>query len=155
MALPLGSDWRSGKAMQLQQIRYFLAVCKCRSFTRAAHDCNVSQPSLTVAIQRLELELGGRLFDRGGRVATLTPLGRHLNRDLRATARAAMRVARRAQEFTSTGSIAIPSKGVSNDKADVDSSRSIGPRWNGSNGSRGARAGGNCIGSIYNGHPSD
>jgi LysR family hydrogen peroxide-inducible transcriptional activator len=48
--------------MQLQQIRYFLAICKSRSFTGAAHQCGVSQPSLTQAIKRLELELGGRLL---------------------------------------------------------------------------------------------
>ena len=60
--------------MQLQQIRYFLAVRQERSFTRAARRCGVSQPSLTNAIRRLEQELGGALFKRKPAVA-LTVLG--------------------------------------------------------------------------------
>jgi len=50
--------------MQMQQIRYFLALCEERSFTRAAKRCGVSQPSLTNAILGLEQELGGALFQR-------------------------------------------------------------------------------------------
>src|SRR5215468_10129897 len=45
--------------MQMQQIRYFLALCEERSFTRAAKRCGISQPSLTNAIIALEQELGG------------------------------------------------------------------------------------------------
>ena len=50
--------------MQLQKIRYFLAVCEERSFIRAARRCGVSQPALTDAIKRLEVELGASLFLR-------------------------------------------------------------------------------------------
>src|SRR5262249_6601752 len=60
--------------MQMQQIRYFLALCEERSFTRAAKRCGVSQPSLTNAIIRLEQELGGALFQRKPLVS-LTVLG--------------------------------------------------------------------------------
>ena len=60
--------------MQMQQIRYFLALCEERSFTRAAKRCGVSQPSLTNAIMALEQELGGALFQRKPLVA-LTVLG--------------------------------------------------------------------------------
>ena len=60
--------------MQMQQIRYFLALCEERSFTRAAKRCGVSQPSLTNAIMALEQELGGALFQRKPIVA-LTVLG--------------------------------------------------------------------------------
>ena len=60
--------------MQLQQVRYFLAVHQERSFTRAARRCGVSQPSLTNAIRRLEQDLGGELFKRKPEVA-LTVLG--------------------------------------------------------------------------------
>src|SRR5262249_37032859 len=60
--------------MQLQEIRYFLAVREERSFTRAARRCGVSQPSLTNAIRRLEQDLGGALFKRKPEVA-LTVLG--------------------------------------------------------------------------------
>ena len=50
----------AGWGMELHQIRYFLALCEERSFTRAASGCGISQPSLTNAILRLEQELGGR-----------------------------------------------------------------------------------------------
>jgi LysR family hydrogen peroxide-inducible transcriptional activator len=60
--------------MQMQQIRYFLALCEERSFTHAAKRCGVSQPSLTNAIIALEQELGGALFQRKPIVA-LTMLG--------------------------------------------------------------------------------
>ena len=45
-------------AVEMHQIRYFLAVCEALNFTRAAEACNVSQPSLTRAIKGLEDELG-------------------------------------------------------------------------------------------------
>jgi LysR family hydrogen peroxide-inducible transcriptional activator len=59
--------------MDLPQIKYFLAVCRVRGFTRAAAICGISQPSLSTAIRRLENELGGPLFDRGPPVR-LSPL---------------------------------------------------------------------------------
>jgi len=60
--------------MQLHEVRYFLAVCQERSFTRAARRCGVSQPSLTTALRRLEQNLGGALFERKPAIA-LTVLG--------------------------------------------------------------------------------
>lgn len=60
--------------MQMHQIRYFLALCEERNFTRAARRSGVSQPSLTNAIGALERELGGTLFARRPVVA-LTALG--------------------------------------------------------------------------------
>src|SRR5262249_6971938 len=53
-----------GVGMEMHQIQYFLALCEERSFTRAARQCGISQPSLTNAIIRLEQELGGPLFER-------------------------------------------------------------------------------------------
>ena len=44
-------------AMELHQVRYYVALCKTLNFTRAAEACNVSQPALTRAIQKLEEEL--------------------------------------------------------------------------------------------------
>ena len=41
----------SGPAMEMQQIRYFLALARTLNFTRAAEECNVTQPALTRAIQ--------------------------------------------------------------------------------------------------------
>jgi DNA-binding transcriptional LysR family regulator len=60
--------------MQMHQIRYFLALCEERSFTRAAKRCGISQPSLTNAIIGLEQALGGALFQRKPLVS-LTVLG--------------------------------------------------------------------------------
>jgi hypothetical protein len=51
----------AGVGMEMHQIRYFLALCEERGFTRAARQCGISQPSLTNAIIRLEQELGGAL----------------------------------------------------------------------------------------------
>src|SRR5437762_393263 len=45
--------------MEMHQVRYFLAVAQLLNFTRAAEECNVTQPSLTRAIKQLEAELGG------------------------------------------------------------------------------------------------
>jgi len=50
--------------MEMQQVRYFVALAQELNFTRAADRCNVSQPALTRAIQQLEHELGGPLFHR-------------------------------------------------------------------------------------------
>jgi LysR family hydrogen peroxide-inducible transcriptional activator len=61
--------------MELHQLRYFCAVADAGSFSRAAEKCHVSQPSLSQQIQKLESELGGRLFDRLGRSVRLTDLG--------------------------------------------------------------------------------
>ena len=78
--------------MEMSQIRYFLAVFEYRNFTHAARAMNVSQPSLTTAIKKLEARLGGRLFLRDRAGCSLTPLGTvvlpHLREVLRQTERA-------------------------------------------------------------------
>lgn len=56
-------------------MRYFLAVCEAKNFTRAAERCHVSQPALTAAIKKLEQELDGPLFVRERSGAKLTSLG--------------------------------------------------------------------------------
>lgn len=61
--------------MEMNQIRYFLAICEHRNFTHAANASNVSQPSLTAAIKKLEEELGDALFIRDRAGCRLTPLG--------------------------------------------------------------------------------
>lgn len=70
--------------MELQQIRYFLAVARSMNFTRAADECNVTQPALSKAVKKLEDELGGPLFFRERANTNLTDLGRlmlpHLER---------------------------------------------------------------------------
>jgi DNA-binding transcriptional LysR family regulator len=61
--------------MEMQQVRYFIAVAKTLNFTRAAEQCHVTQPALTRAIKQLEDELGGELIRREGRLSHLTDLG--------------------------------------------------------------------------------
>jgi hypothetical protein len=61
--------------MEMQQVRYFLALCDEQNFTRAAKRCGVTQPSLTRAIKELEAELGGLLFMRSRRTSQLSSLG--------------------------------------------------------------------------------
>jgi DNA-binding transcriptional LysR family regulator len=64
--------------MEMHQVRYFLAVARELNFTRAAESCNVSQPALTRAIQQLEVEFGGQLLRREGKLSHLTDLGKRL-----------------------------------------------------------------------------
>ena len=61
--------------MTFTELRYLVAVANERSFGRAAQKCYVSQPALSVAIQKLEEELGARLFERGKSEVTVTPVG--------------------------------------------------------------------------------
>ncbi len=81
--------------MEFHQIRYFLAVSEEQSFTRAAALVNVAQPSLSQQIQKLEEELGCRLFDRLNRRVVLTdagqnflPSARRIVREIREASRA-------------------------------------------------------------------
>src|SRR2546425_13132227 len=62
--------------MELHQLRYFCAVADMGSFSRAAEQSHVSQPSLSQQIMKLEDELGARLFDRLGRSVRLTDVGK-------------------------------------------------------------------------------
>src|SRR5690349_4230263 len=61
--------------MEMHQLRYVVAVSRTGNFSRAAEQCNVSQPSLSQQILKLEDELGERLFDRMKRTAKPTPAG--------------------------------------------------------------------------------
>ncbi len=65
--------------MELHQLRYVVAVARTGNFSRAATQCHVSQPSLSQQIQKLEDELGERLFDRLRTCARLTPAGEALH----------------------------------------------------------------------------
>ena len=71
----VGRTPRLGDPVEMHQIRYFLAAARTLNFTRAAEECVVSQPSLTRAIQTLEWELGGELFQRERGLSHLTELG--------------------------------------------------------------------------------
>jgi len=62
--------------MEMHQVRYFLAVARALNFSRAAEECNVTQPSLTRAIRQLEDELSGVRRERPH--AQLTELGQRM-----------------------------------------------------------------------------
>lgn len=61
--------------MEMHQVRYFNAICQHGNFTRAAEQCHVSQPALTMAIKKLEEQLGGPLFHREHNQVIATGLG--------------------------------------------------------------------------------
>lgn len=61
--------------MEMHQLRYVVAVARAGNFSRAAEQCHVSQPSLSQQIQKLENELGERLFDRMKHEVRLTVHG--------------------------------------------------------------------------------
>lgn len=61
--------------MTLTELRYIVAVARERHFGRAAEACFVSQPTLSVAIKKLEEELDVKIFERGSSEVSLTPLG--------------------------------------------------------------------------------
>jgi DNA-binding transcriptional LysR family regulator len=69
--------------MEMHQIRYVLAATRTLNFTKAASECNVSQPALTKAVRALETELGGPLFHREGKRMLLSEFGRSLLPHLR------------------------------------------------------------------------
>src|SRR3954470_16296407 len=62
-------------AMTLTELRYIVAVARERHFGRAAEACFVSQPTLSVAIKKLEEELDLKIFERGGSEVSVTQLG--------------------------------------------------------------------------------
>ena len=66
--------------MTLTELRYIVAVARERHFGRAAEACFVSQPTLSVAIKKLEEELDVKLFERGSNEVSVTPLGEEIVR---------------------------------------------------------------------------
>lgn len=61
--------------MELRQLEYFLAVTRCKNYTKAANLLHVSQPTISVAIQKLEEEMGVRLLERDNKNLSLTREG--------------------------------------------------------------------------------
>lgn len=70
--------------MELAQVRYFITLCRTLNFTRAAEQCNVTQPAFTRSIQKLEEEFGGPLLFRERNMTQLTELGRAMRPHLEA-----------------------------------------------------------------------
>ena len=63
------------RGFDLRQLEYFCAVARTGSFTKAAADLHIAQPTLSEQIAKLERALGGALFERLNRRVELTPLG--------------------------------------------------------------------------------
>jgi DNA-binding transcriptional LysR family regulator len=63
-------------ALDFRQLEYFQMVCRLNNMTRAAERLHVAQPAISVAIQKLEEELGVQLFERSQKQFTLTAEGR-------------------------------------------------------------------------------
>ena len=61
----------------IRQIKYFQAVVRYQSFTKAAEECFISQSAISQQIQALEKELGVKLLQREGRKFSLTPVGEY------------------------------------------------------------------------------
>ena len=66
--------------MTLTELKYIVAVAREKHFGRAAEACFVSQPTLSVAIKKLEDELEVKLFERSANEVTVTPLGEEIVR---------------------------------------------------------------------------
>jgi LysR family hydrogen peroxide-inducible transcriptional activator len=66
--------------MEIHQLRYFSAIVRAGSFTRAAQQLGITQPSLSQQIKALEKEVGSPLFERLGRSVRLTPAGEALKK---------------------------------------------------------------------------
>jgi LysR family hydrogen peroxide-inducible transcriptional activator len=62
--------------MEVHQLRYVCAIADTGNFSRAAERCQIAQPSLSQQVQKLEEDLGAKLFDRMGRSVRLTEAGR-------------------------------------------------------------------------------
>ena len=87
--------------MTLTELRYIVAVARERHFGRAADACYVSQPTLSVAIKKLEEELDVKIFERGSNEVSVTPLGEEIVRQAQATlesAAAIKELARRGKD---------------------------------------------------------
>lgn len=90
--------------MDINQLEVLVAVAQEKSFSRAADALNRTQPAVSQAIQRLEKEIGEKLFDRSSKDGTLTAAGDVLLEyakqmlNLRETARAAVRELRNLQK---------------------------------------------------------
>ncbi|MDR2017110.1 MAG: LysR family transcriptional regulator [Burkholderiales bacterium] len=85
--------------MTLNELRYVVAVAHEKSFGRAAVKCFVSQPALSVAVQKLEEELGVILFERGKNEVVATPVGERVIEQAQKVLEESMRI----KEIANTG----------------------------------------------------
>ncbi len=84
--------------MTLTELRYIVAVARERHFGKAAKACFVSQPTLSIAIRKLEDELGIQLFERRASDITVTPIGERVVEQAQRALEAAAGVQQVAQQ---------------------------------------------------------
>jgi len=98
--------------MDVRQLRYFLTVARCGSFSRAAVELNIAQPALSHHVANLEAELGVKLFERSTKGVTATECGetliRHSEKILRQMAKAALDVKITSAQPSGAVSIGLP-----------------------------------------------
>jgi len=78
--------------MTLTEMRYISALDKTRHFGKAADSCHVSQPTLSVAIKKVEQQIGAPLFERGASEVRTTPLGESIVAQIRRVLDEALRL---------------------------------------------------------------
>ena len=95
--------------MNLNQLKYFVAVAEYRSFTRAAEQYRLTQTAITQQVQKLEEEMGVPLINRKNRPISLTPMGQVLLREARDILMRMNYAVRRTQEAATgiTGSLRV------------------------------------------------
>ena len=64
--------------MTLTELRYIVTLAQCNHFGQAADRCNVTQPTLSIAVKKLEGELGVNIFERSKNNVQLTPIGQQI-----------------------------------------------------------------------------
>jgi LysR family hydrogen peroxide-inducible transcriptional activator len=83
--------------MNFKDLQYAIALERRRSFSRAAEECGVAQPTLSAQVRKLETELGVELFERDGRTIRVTPAGELILEQARIALDAARRIEELAQ----------------------------------------------------------
>lgn len=84
--------------MTLTELRYIVTVAREQHFGRAAKACFVSQPTLSVAIKKLEKELGVTIFERGSNEISLSPVGARIVQQAQQTLESADNIKQLAQQ---------------------------------------------------------
>ena len=113
-------------AVELRELRIFLALADELHFGRTAERLHISQPGVSEAVRSLEARIGARLFERTSRRVSLTPAGEELRRNLVPALAALDRALARASEHAA--SVAGPEVRSGSSTASQLTSTSTSPR---------------------------